>query len=563
MHSGAYCRKSTGQDGVAEDQKSITRQAAHARQYAAAEGWKLNDEHVFVDDGISGAEFAKRPGFARLMNALKPRPPFEILIISELSRLGREQIETAYALKQLSQAGVRVVSYLDGKTIALESATDKFMLAAVNFAAEMEREKARQRTYDAMIRKARTGHVTGGATFGYRNIDVRDAAGLRAYVDRQIQEDQAEVIRAIFTLYAAGAGIRTIAKHLNAEGRLCPRPQQGRPAGWAPSSVWAVLRRPVYKGEIVWGRTKQRDQWGVKADIARAEADWLRVPAPHLRIISDALWNDVQARATDTRAAYLRATDGEAWGRPTNATESKHLLVGFTRCANCGAGVIVRSRCHGQHRTFWYACGAFHRRGRAVCTNSLEVRIERADDAILSDLEQFVLDPVVVQKAIDYALEELRPERGYAERERDDLQRGLRTVTNEIGNLTRALAAGGDLPSLVAALQQAEQQRRTVEAAITASQEIHAFATRSARDLKGQVLAKVADWRATLRQETRAARQVLRQLIADRIALEATEHDGQRVYRYTGAFTIGGLFEGFLCPQVVASPTGFEPVFWP
>jgi DNA invertase Pin-like site-specific DNA recombinase len=54
-----------------------------------------------VDDGISGAEFANRPGFLRLMNALKPRPAFQILIMSEESRLGREAIETAYALKQL------------------------------------------------------------------------------------------------------------------------------------------------------------------------------------------------------------------------------------------------------------------------------------------------------------------------------------------------------------------------------------------------------------------------------------------------------------------------------
>jgi hypothetical protein len=35
------------------------------------------------------------------MNALKPRPPFHVLILSEESRLGREQIEVSYALKQL------------------------------------------------------------------------------------------------------------------------------------------------------------------------------------------------------------------------------------------------------------------------------------------------------------------------------------------------------------------------------------------------------------------------------------------------------------------------------
>jgi len=61
-----------------------------------------------MDDGVSGDEFVKRPGFLRLMNSLKPRPSFDVLIMSEESRLGREQIETAYALKQITDAGVRI-----------------------------------------------------------------------------------------------------------------------------------------------------------------------------------------------------------------------------------------------------------------------------------------------------------------------------------------------------------------------------------------------------------------------------------------------------------------------
>ena len=119
--------------------------------------------------GSPGAEFEKRPGFLRLMNALKPRPPFDMLIMSEESRLGREQIETAYSLKQIITAGVRVFYYLDDHERTLDSPTDKIMQSLTAFADELEREKARQRTYDAMQRKAKAGHVTGGAVFGYRN----------------------------------------------------------------------------------------------------------------------------------------------------------------------------------------------------------------------------------------------------------------------------------------------------------------------------------------------------------------------------------------------------------
>ena len=108
MIAATYARKSTEQTGIADDQRSVARQIDHARQYAARKGWTVTDAYVYVDDGISGAEFANRPGFLRLMNALKPRAPFQVLIMSEESRLGREQLDVGYSLKQIMQAGVRV-----------------------------------------------------------------------------------------------------------------------------------------------------------------------------------------------------------------------------------------------------------------------------------------------------------------------------------------------------------------------------------------------------------------------------------------------------------------------
>src|SRR5262245_65832879 len=104
MIAAIYARKSTDQN-VADEEKSVTRQVELARAYAARKGWTVDDAHVYTDDGISGAEFLKRPGFLRLMNALKPWAPFQVLVMSEESRLGREQIETAYALKQIITAG--------------------------------------------------------------------------------------------------------------------------------------------------------------------------------------------------------------------------------------------------------------------------------------------------------------------------------------------------------------------------------------------------------------------------------------------------------------------------
>jgi DNA invertase Pin-like site-specific DNA recombinase len=172
MTAPIYARKPTEERNVDEEQKSVTRQIEHARQYAARKGWTVDEGSIFVNDGIFGAEFANRPGFVRLMNASKPRPRFQVLIMSEDARLGREAIETAYALNQLMRAGVHVWFYLDERERTLDSPMEKAMLALQSMSDEMEREKARARTYDAMRRKFEQGQVTGGQCFGYRNVDV-------------------------------------------------------------------------------------------------------------------------------------------------------------------------------------------------------------------------------------------------------------------------------------------------------------------------------------------------------------------------------------------------------
>jgi DNA invertase Pin-like site-specific DNA recombinase len=156
-----------------------------------------------VDDGISGAEFVKRPGFIGLMNMLKPKPQFQFLVMSEESRFGREAIETSYVLKQIIDAGVRLFFYLEDRERTLDNAMDKVMLSLANFASEMEREKARQRTHEALLRKAKARHVTGGRVYGYDNVEVlsemsgADGKQTRQYVMRAVNPTEAAVVRRI------------------------------------------------------------------------------------------------------------------------------------------------------------------------------------------------------------------------------------------------------------------------------------------------------------------------------------------------------------------------------
>jgi site-specific DNA recombinase len=559
MRTAIYARKSTEQNGVADEQKSVARQIDHARQYATTKGWIVADEHVYIDDGISGAEFANRPGFLRLMNALKPRPAFQVLVMSEESRLGREAIETAYALKQLVQAGVRVFFYLEDRERTLDSPTDKIMLSLTTFADELEREKARQRTYDAMLRKAKAGHVTGGRTFGYDNIDVPGAGGKRSHVERRINEAEAVVVRRIFQLSADGVGQTRITKQLNADGAIAPRAQQGRPRAWSPSSVHEILFRDLYRGVITWNRSRKRNRWGQHQQAARPAGDWLQAPAPQLRIVSEELWHAAHTRLAKARAQYERDTHGRR--RPHRDRDSKYLLPGFGRCALCRGGMHVRSRAHGtgnrRHRAFFYACTSHYNRGPEVCPHVEQWPMEAIDRAVLTAIAGDVLTPDLVDDIVREAKAQFEATSRADNTER--LRRELASVEREQARLTDAIAAGADVPVLVERLRTTEQRRRELASALDASRPRQ---TPAWSEIERRVRRSLTDWRSLITGDAAEARQGFRQLFTTPILLTPFERRGRRGIRFEGRIGLDALLSGEVVTKL-ASPTGFEPVFWP
>ena len=120
MKAAIYARKSTDDNDRSADNKSVNRQIDHARAYADNKGWIVCEEHIYVDDGVSGAEFKNRPALLQLLNDLKE---FDVIIMSELSRLGREQSQTANVL-----ANIYAKLHVSGRTEALSKALEQGLL---------------------------------------------------------------------------------------------------------------------------------------------------------------------------------------------------------------------------------------------------------------------------------------------------------------------------------------------------------------------------------------------------------------------------------------------------
>src|SRR5262249_8294938 len=142
---------------------------------------------------------------------------------------------------------------------------------------ETEREAARARTYDAMLRKAKAGHVTGGTVYGYTNVRL-------GHVERRIVEPEAATVRRIFERYATGAGLKRIAAELIRDDAPAPVPRRkDREQGWSAAAILPMLSRKLYIGIVAWGATKKvgvDGRTGVRR--ARSEAERIRVESPEL-----------------------------------------------------------------------------------------------------------------------------------------------------------------------------------------------------------------------------------------------------------------------------------------
>jgi DNA invertase Pin-like site-specific DNA recombinase len=464
MLAAVYARKSTEQASISDEEKSVARQVEHAKLYASRKGWAVDERYIYVDDGISGAEFVKRPGFIKLMNALKPCPPFQVLIMSEESRLGREQIETAYAIKQIIDSGVRIYFYLEDRERTLNSALDKVMLSLANFASEMERERGKQRTHDAMLRKVKAGHVVGGKTYGYDNVDLYGEQGpdgkrQRQCVVRRVNDNEAAVVRRIFEAYASGLGLTRIAKVLNSERVPPPRHSLH---GWAPSAIREMLHRQLYKGVALWNRSQAVQRGGTTKQRQRPESEWLRLDSPELRIISDQLWDRVQGRLTEAHHSYFRGPGGRRKTRyPGDTIESPYLLSGIARCAVCGGSVSVFQRSRGPYIRKLYGCVYYHKRGSAICSNSRQIPMDALDSAVLHALQE-ALDGRLLEEAVRRALVKIRGEETKFPNQRIALERELSLIETRLRHLVEAVAQGQGTDSLFATLHAEEDRKKAL-----------------------------------------------------------------------------------------------------
>lgn len=540
VRAAIYARRSKEQKDRAEEAKSVTRQVEGARALAAKQGWTVAEEHIFIDDGISGTEFQLRPGLQQLLGLLHPHAPFQRLIVEERKAIGREQFETGMIIKQLAQAGVEIVD-VDGRSLTPRNPVDKLMSSVQGYSDEDHFVKTSERMHRAHERFARRGHVTGGRKFGYRNRPVykgEDSQGnpLKSHVERVVDPAEASAVLRACVLYDSGLGYRAVAKQLNSEGVVAPLPfhRKKKLGGEMPIRRWecahvrAILTSEIYSGVIVWNQSRGRDDYGQRRPRRREEKEVVRVVREDLRIVPQDLWNRVQARRRDVEGRAVRFDSGRLSGRPPKDAVP-NLLVGISTCGVCGGGLGVDKGGRPHQRRPVYICYQRHRSGEVGCRNTLRVPVDEMNEAVLQAIEEHALTPEAIDQVIQLS------ERDDVAEQQARLEREAKDVAKRIERLVEAIA-GGDAPSpILAKLRALEARQREIRKEQFVLRPVPRLAPAVVED-------RLAEWRRLLRSSTTQGRAVLQRIIRGRI-IWTPRADGEG-YDFVAETRFDKLFTG-------------------
>jgi hypothetical protein len=132
-------------------------------------------------------------------------------------------------------------------------------------------------------------------------------------------------------------------------------------------------------------------------------------------------------------------------------------------------------------------------------------------------------------------------------------------------HLVEGLAKSGMSPAVTAAIRKREASKAHIENELAGLDRREELSQIEMSRLESMARAKATEWRSLLKRHTPQARQILSKMLRDKLVFTPEQRGDQRGYRFTGEGTITELLTGLVpeFSQAVASPTGFEPVFWP
>ena len=213
---GVYVRVSTEEQ--AKEGISIDAQIDRCQAYCKARGWALYQ--IYTDAGYSAGSL-NRPALKNLLDDARSKK-INILLVYKIDRFSRKLKDLISALEDLKQQGINFTSVTE--QIDTTTAMGEAFFQIIGVFAQLERGMVKERVEMAFSKKISSGEVLNRAPLGY------------VYENRRlkIKKDDAEKVKEIFQMWAAGVNYKEIAAQFNLP----------------TSTLYEIIKNPTYIGKV-------------------------------------------------------------------------------------------------------------------------------------------------------------------------------------------------------------------------------------------------------------------------------------------------------------------------
>ncbi len=391
-------------------EESITAQLRAIHEYCKKHGYILSKEYI---DRALSARTDDRPAF-QLMIEEAQQGLFDVLVIHKVDRFARNRYDSAFYKQILKKSGVKI-AYVDQQlddspeSIILESVLEGF---AEYYSANLAREIKKGQKENALLAK----HNGGKPPLGY------DVAPDMTYI---VNENEALIIRRIFSQYIKGVSLGAICQGLNEDGFRTKRGSL-----FIKSGLHDLLKNDKYIGRFVFGKSTV----GVDGKRKNRQTD------PNAIIIENALpaiidlvtWEKVQDQMKKN-------------AKVSHTAKQVYLFSGLLFCS-CGSAMVGTGTTKNNDKVYsYYRCG---RKERIKDCDTPKFDKEKLETMIFDKIFPILFSPESAKNFIDQITAQMTLFAKETLLHVQSLHQEKKAAKSKIENLLRAIEEGHITPNI-------------------------------------------------------------------------------------------------------------------
>ncbi len=402
------------------------------------EEWELNKE--YIEPGVSGYHkgLNERKVLQEVIKDVGEKN-IDVLLVFMFDRLGRKDDETPFLLKRIVECGVEVWSVCEGQQ-TFENSSDNLMNIIRFWGASTESKKTAARVDSGRNYKTKQGKFTGGIVpYGFTLIPTGQLDRKGRMINEFTKEPfESEVVQDIYNkLIDENMSLSGLIAYLNEDRKLKTR----KGNKWNTSTVRSILKNPLYKGYMSYGKTRMKEvEKPQNADITKEDflevkksqravspEEWILAEKanPDYVIVSEERWQlaqEILARRYKKYTDNLRPIEDRTWKSPL-------LLVGLLECGYCHGKISPAVSSQKVHKvngeisrsyTDFYKCNT-RGRNKKMCAAKSYISRYKLEASVLEEVNNF-LDRVVQIDCSDEVMKNKKVLIGESQAEQERLE---------------------------------------------------------------------------------------------------------------------------------------------